>query len=66
MSVQFKRQIGTERLFLSLHPMLVDEGVVPYFSMNLNAASTTNVAHEIDHLLEYIHSYVGGRVFPLM
>jgi hypothetical protein len=61
-SSKFTYKIGIKRLLLSLRHMLVNEGIVGYFTRN---ASTASFA-EIDRLLEYIWLYVCGHIYPLM
>ena len=60
-SGNFKKKIGTERLFLN-SDQLQSEGVVGYFSRGAAGDQLT----EIKKLIEYLREYVGGHIYPLM
>lgn len=62
LSSKFKYKIGTDSLFLNSRQALQTEGVIAYFALN----ATETAAAEIDTLLEYVRSYVGGHIYPLM
>ena len=62
LSYKFKHKIGTDSLFLNSRQALQTEGVIAWFASN----ATETAAAEIATLLEYVRSYVGGHIYPLM
>ena len=60
-SGSFKKSIATDRLFVA-EDMLVEEGITDYFASNTTAATGA----EIEKLLQFIRSHVGGHIYPLM
>jgi energy-coupling factor transporter ATP-binding protein EcfA2 len=61
----FKYKIGTDSLFLNSLQDLQTEGVLEYFTRHETGTAATAAA-EINVLLEYIRSYVGGHIYPFM